>query len=352
MVKRKTAFVAVAAVAALALASCSSGSAQSGGGATTSSGDATGTSQFVAKSPLKLGYSVYDLSNPAFQDWKAGIEAGAKAGGAELVVADQKSSEAAQVSGSADLINQGISGLIVTPVQPAALPQTIALAHQNKIPVVIADIGVAGDYDGYVVSDSVDAGKQAADYIIDQLKDKPGTHEIGIIELHPGSVVGADRDKGFNDEIATNPNFKVVASANGNDTVDGGFAAAKDMLAAHPNIEAFFGTNGGTALGASRALQTADKAISSGGSDGVIVIGIDGTTPELEAIGNGTLSATIGQDFYGLGKTAAQVTLDLINGKTPDWNDVQNKTMYYKIQVVDKDSLAAFQKMLQDEKQQ
>lgn len=327
----------VGVVAAFALVTgCASGSE----GPSSPSGSTTGaTSKFVAKSPLKLGYSVYDLSNPAFQDWQAGVKAGAEAGGAELVVADQKSSEATQVSGSADLINQGISGLVVTPVQPAALPQTINLAHQNNIPVVIGDIGVAGDYDAYVVSDSVKAGELAANYVMDQLKDQPGTKEIGVIELHAGSVVGEDRDKGFNQAIAANSDFKIVASLNGNDTVDGGYSAAKDMLAANPNIKAIFGTNGSTALGASRALQESKKQI---GTGGVVVIGIDGTQQELDAIKDGTLSATIGQDFYGLGKLAAETALNLLNGKTPEWSDAASRTILFPVQVVDKSSLDSF----------
>jgi ribose transport system substrate-binding protein len=160
-----------------------------------------------------------------------------------------------------------------------------------------------------------------------------------MILLHTGSVVGEDRDKGFRAEIATNPNFKIVAEANGNDTEEGGFRAAKDELAAHPNIQAIFGTNGGTALGAARALQTTGRQA---GPDGVVVIGIDGTQPELDAIAKGTLTATIGQDFYGLGKTASGVALDLIKGKTPAWSDAATKTVLYPVQIVDKDNLAKF----------
>ncbi len=305
--------------------------------------------EFVAKSPLKLGYSVYDLSNPAFQDWLAGIKAGAKEGGAELLVADQKSQLAKQVSGSEDLINQGISGLIVTPVQPAALPQTINLAHRNKIPVVIGDIGVAGKYDGYVVSDSVAAGSLAAQFIIDKLKDKPGTHEVGMILLHTGSVVGEDRDRGFREEMAKYPNFKIVSELDGNDTAEGGFRAAKDQLAAFPNIAAIFGTNGGTALGAARALQTTGRKA---GVDGVIVIGIDGTQPELDAIKKGELTATIGQNFYGLGKTAAKLTLDLIQGRTPKWDDKEAKTILYPVTIVDQSNLEKQIKFLKDQKKE
>ena len=86
----------------LALAACSSGSdTGSASGGTSSSG------QFQQKNPLKIGYSVYDLSNPYFASYAAGVKAEAAAEGAQVAVADQKSSQQAQVSGSSDLINRG-----------------------------------------------------------------------------------------------------------------------------------------------------------------------------------------------------------------------------------------------------
>jgi ribose transport system substrate-binding protein len=152
-----------------------------------------GTTEFEAKDPLTLGYSVYDLQNPYWQSYSAGVKAGAEAAGVDVVVVDQKSDQQQQVSGSLDLINQGISGLIVTPVQPSALPSTIDAAHAAKIPVVIADIGTAGDYDGYILSNNYNGGEIAAQYVIDQLGDQPGPHKVGVIELHAGSVVGEER---------------------------------------------------------------------------------------------------------------------------------------------------------------
>lgn len=333
---------------ATALAGCASDVAPTGNeGTTGGSRTPTGsTVEFELREPLKIGYSVYDLSNPAFQQWKAGVEAGAAEVGAELIVADQKSSEAAQVSGSSDLINQGISGLIVTPVQPEALPQTIELAHQNKIPVVIGDIGVAGNYDAYVVSDSVDAGRQAAEFIISQLKGTEGTKKIGIIELHPGSVVGEDRDRGFEERIAQESDFEIVASLDGNDTVDGGYAATKDILAAHPDVAAIFGTNGSTAIGASRALKDEGLPIKSGDKNGVVVIGIDGTPEELTAIEDGSLTATIGQDFYGLGRVAALTVIDIAKGNPVEWSDAESRTVLFPVEVVSLDNLDAFRKKI------
>src|SRR5690606_38769524 len=122
MRSRSLSAVAIVAAAGLMLTACASGSDEPETDTDTSpSADETSEtsgSEFEAKDPLTLGYSVYDLQNPYWQSYAAGVEAGAEEAGVEVTVVDQKSDQQQQVSGSLDLINQGISGLIITPVQP------------------------------------------------------------------------------------------------------------------------------------------------------------------------------------------------------------------------------------------
>ncbi|MCC7209391.1 MAG: substrate-binding domain-containing protein, partial [Anaerolineae bacterium] len=91
---------------------------------------------FEKKDPFKIGYSVYDMQQPYWQEYARGVQEAAEAAGAEFVLSDQKSSQETQVSGSLDLINQGISALVVSPVQPSALPAVVDAAHEAKIPVI------------------------------------------------------------------------------------------------------------------------------------------------------------------------------------------------------------------------
>ncbi len=230
---------------------------------------------FEKKEPVVIGYSVYDMLQPYWQAYAKGIEDAAKAAGYGFVLSDQKSSEQTQVSGSIDLINQGISALIVSPVQPPALPAIIDAAHEAKIPVIIGDVGVAGDYDAFVLSDNEGGGKMAAQYMVEKLKDKPGTKEVLVIELHPGSAVGEVRVKGFVDEIAKYPDFQIVASLNGNDTVEGGYQVTQDTLSAHPNLAAIYAANDPEAIGAVQALKAAGK----NGVADVLVVGFNADPP-------------------------------------------------------------------------
>ncbi|WP_206475788.1 substrate-binding domain-containing protein [Microbacterium sp. KRD172] len=330
---RRKSLLALAVIPLLALAGCASGADEPTDGK--SSGD---TVQFEAKDPLTIGYSVYDLQNPYWQAYSDGVKAGAEENGIEVLIADQKSSQQEQVSGSLDLINQGISALIITPVQPSALPATIDAAHDARIPVVIADIGTAGDYDAYILSNNYNGGELAAQYVIDQAGDSTDAKKVGVIELHAGSVVGEERVNGFKEAIAKDDRFEVVASLDGSDTVDGGYAAAQDMLSANPDLDIIYAANDASAVGAQRALETAGKSV----ADGFTLIGFDGNDDALGLIENGLMSATVAQDPYGQGKAAVKTALALLKGEDAGYSDADTKTVYFPVEIVTQDTVADF----------
>ncbi|MCC2307548.1 substrate-binding domain-containing protein [Cellulomonas chengniuliangii] len=331
--------VALAATAGLMLTACASGADDS---SSTNSPAPAADVKFEAKDPLTIGYSVYDLQNPYWQSYTAGVKAGAEAAGVGVVVVDQKSDQGQQVSGSLDLINQGISGLIVTPVQPSALPSTIDAAHDAKIPVVIADIGVAGDYDAYIQSNNANGGALAAEYVIEQLGEAPGPHKVGVIELHAGSVVGEERVSEFVSILGDHENFEIVSSLDGNDTVDGGFAAAQDMLSANPDLEVIYAANDDSAIGAQRAMETAGKSV----ADGFILIGFDGADGALDLIEQGLMSATVAQDPYGQGIKAVETILALLEGDDAGYDDAATRTVFFPVEIVTSANLAEFRTAL------
>ena len=296
--------------------------------------------KFQKKSPVKIGYSVYDMQQPYWQAYAKGIEDAAKAAGYGFVLSDQKSSQQTEVSGSIDLINQGVSALIVSPVQPAALPAVIEKAHQAQIPVVIGDVGVAGNYDVFVLSANEEGGRLAAQYMAKSLHDKPGTKEVLVIELHPGSAVGNVRVKGFVDEIKKSSDFKVVASLNGNDTVQGGYQVTQNTLSANPKLAGIYAANDPEAEGAVQALKAAGKS----GVKDVLVVGFNGDPPALELIKSGDMAATIRQDPYGQGEKAVELATKLMNNQPIEYSDSKTKSVFFPVKVIDKENVSEFSK--------
>src|SRR5260221_2545537 len=79
-----------------------------------------------------------------FQDMEKGTKEAAEAAGFDYVLVDQKSSESTMVSATQDLLDQGISALIISPFKPDALGPIVDAAKAKKIPVGIDDIGGGG----------------------------------------------------------------------------------------------------------------------------------------------------------------------------------------------------------------
>src|SRR5467141_767605 len=72
----------------------------------------------AAPAKKKIGFSVYDMQYGFFQDMEKGTK---EAAGFDYVLVDQKSSESTMVSATQDLLDQGISALIISPFKPDAL---------------------------------------------------------------------------------------------------------------------------------------------------------------------------------------------------------------------------------------
>ena len=287
--------------------------------------------EFRKKNPVKVGYSIFDLKQPYWQTYLRGVRDESKAEHYHLIYTDQKSSEQAEVSGSINLINQGISALIVSPIQPPALPAVIKAAHKAQIPVIIGDVGVAGDYDAFVLSDNYSGGKLAAQYMVKKLGTKSGTKEVAILLLHPGAAVGIPRSQGFLDEIKKYRDFKVVAQLNANDEVDKGYAVTKDILSAHPNLAGIYACNDPMAEGAQQALKTAGKS----GVTDVLLVGFNGDPPALQLVKQGRMAATIRQDPYGQGRICVRIATQLMNNKPVKFSDTKTKSVFFPVNVVD-----------------
>jgi ribose transport system substrate-binding protein len=296
---------------------------------------------FKKKTPIKIGYSVYDLKQSYWESYLQGVQAECKAEGYGFVSSDQKSSEAAEVSGSINLINQGISALIVSPVQPAALPAVVTAAHKAQIPVIIGDVGGGTTpYDAFVLSDNYGGGKLAAQYMVKKLGSKPGTKEVAILLLHPGNAVGIPRSQGFLDEMKKHPDFKVVAKLNANDEVDKGYTVTKDILSAHPNVAGIYACNDPEAEGAQQALKTAGKS----GVTDVLLVGFNGDPPALQLIKSGAMAATIRQDPFGQGRTCVKLATSLMNGKALSFSDPKAKAVFFSVNLVDASNVGTYLK--------
>ena len=206
-----------------------------------------------------------------------------------------------------DVISQQVDAIILSTHDEFAAAPLVRRAVEQGIVVVIvnSDIPNFPSPVHAVVGYRQRAGTyKIGEYALQLVGNRPIT--VGVIEGLPG-YHSTERVGGFLDAIAGS-NFRVVSSLDGKWNVEGGNAAAMDMLQAHPDIELIFAANDYMIMGAARAAQAL-------GRTGLILLGNDGDTAALEEIYAGTVTATVNTTPFEMGQVTLQVVLDILNGK-------------------------------------
>jgi ribose transport system substrate-binding protein len=208
-----------------------------------------------------------------------------------------------------DVISQNVNAIILSTHDEHAAAPLVKRAVEKGIAVIIVNSDIANfptPVHG-VVGYSQRAGThKIGDYALKLAND--AAKKVGVIEGQPG-YHSTERVGGFLDAIKGSK-FEVVTSLDGKWNVEGGNAAAMDMLQAHPEIDLVFAANDYMIMGAALAA----KAL---GRDNLMLFGNDGDTAALEQIKAATITATVNTSPFIMGQVALQVTLDLLDGKYP-----------------------------------
>jgi ribose transport system substrate-binding protein len=296
--------------------------------------------RFEKKSPPTIGYSIQSAQDPYWQGYIHGIQDEMKKYGfTQLLTQDSQASAQKQVSGSLALIHDGISALIISPQEPSALVATEAAAHRAHIPVIVGDVGAAGNYDGFVLSDNYHGGELAAQFIEKALTGRSGVQEVGVISLNPTTSVNGPRTDGFTQTIAKNPSFKVVADISGHQTLEGGFKAAQAILAANPKVAALYCENDSMAAGAEQAIEQA------GGRNPLtnpVLVGFNGDPIALKLMQDGKLAADVAQNPYEQGIVSVDMAWAYLDGKTPKFTGPAKKIVSVPVELVTPQTLPEF----------
>lgn len=255
----------------------------------------------------KVGMVLSTLNNPFFVSMKEGAEKKAKELGCEVLVLDSQNDPAKERSNIEDLIQGGVSVLIVNPTDSDAVINSVQVANKANIPVITVDRQAnGGDVISHIASDNTKGGELAGKYIIDTLKDKK---DIKVVELQgiPGASATRERGAGFHNIIDKKNNVKVVSSQAANFDRAQGLSVMENIIQAQSDFDAVFAHNDEMALGAAKALKTANR--------NVMVIGFDGDEDARAAIDKKEMVATVAQQPALMGETAVDNAMKILNGE-------------------------------------
>jgi galactofuranose transport system substrate-binding protein len=276
----RIAVAATTTVLTVSLAACggsSGGAPAPAGGGAAASGLTMGFAQVGAES----GWRTANTKN---------IQESATAAGVNLKFSDGQQKQENQIKAIRSYIQQKVDVIAFSPVVTTGWDTVLQEAKRANIPVILTDRAVdtpdTSLYKTFLGSDFVAEGKKAGDWLLDQEKGATGPVNIVQLEGTTGSAPAIDRTKGFADDIASNPNMKVVASQTGDFTRSGGKQVMEAFLKSQPKIDVVYAQNDDMGLGAIEAIQAAGKVP---GKD-MKIITVDATHDGMQALADGKIS--------------------------------------------------------------
>lgn len=288
----------------------SSGSTAASGGAASSSGEAPAQGGGDDGAPIKIGFSIQDISNPAWSEMWVFMENKAAELGVEITLSDCQADPAKQIASLENFIQGGYDAIIVHCFDAESATSTLEQAQAAGIKIVAYDtfVDLADCYYGL---DNYEVGKQiarnAADFIDATFEN--GECEIGVCN-YPLNQVCLDRAEGIVDGLAEYaPNATIVAQAQAG-YVDEGITVGENFMQAHPNMKVVVGIDDAGLLGVYESVKSAGKL-----ADDFGMFGIDALPEALKLISEGSIfRSTIHLDLNTVGEKMVQSAYDLVNG--------------------------------------
>lgn len=256
----------------------------------------------------RVGVSLLTQTHVFYQDMIAAMQAEATKEGLTLDIQIAEFDSRKQNDQIEALLAQGISALILAPVDSAAMGPSIVAAQAKNIPVFTVDIAAHGvEVTCHVASDNERGGRLLGEYLAKQLN---GQGKVAIID-HPIVASVQERTKGFVDALEQYPGMQIVQRVPGEGQRDKALRAAQDVLQAHPDLNAIFGINDDSALGALAAVESVNL------QDKVVILGFDGTPEARDAIKAGrALKADAVQYPDKIGAQAIQLLAKHLRGES------------------------------------
>jgi ribose transport system substrate-binding protein len=237
--------------------------------------------------------------------WQS-IHAGAAKASSELGVEiayrgplreDDRDSQIAEVENA---VGRGVTGIVLAPLDDAALVGPVSAAMRQKIPVVIIDSGLKGeDYVSFVATDNEVGGRLGGEKLAQFLG---GKGRVILLRYAEGSDSTSRREDGFLSAMKANPGVQIVSSNQyaGAD-VEGAYKKGEAILSQHKkpdgslDIDGIFCANESSTFGMLRVLED------NGWAGKVRFVGFDASDRLVEALRNGHIQALVVQDPVKMG---------------------------------------------------
>ena len=264
----------------------------------------------MPSSGKKLGVTVAYLSVPFYAGFKRGLEDAARQFGFDYDLRDGKGDPATEVANIQNFIAEGVDVILLTPMSEGTIP-AIVQANQAGIPVIEVN-NRAGFNSGqadvvtYVGADDTEFGRLQAQLLDQVYQGKPV--KIGYVMGIPGTSPQILRAQGFKEELATHPEYQIVAEVNDDFDSAKALAVTQDLLSRFPKGELDL-----IVMQGPEGVAAADFARKNGREEVQFILG-DYPADVRQAIMDGYILGTINQDPYPQAYEGVHMAWLLLNG--------------------------------------
>ncbi len=248
--------------------------------------------------------------------WKS-VEAGARAAAADLDVEIvwkgplKENDRGQQIAIVEQFVTEGVSAIVLAPLDAVALRRPVAMAAQRKIPVVIFDSALQGepgkDFVSLVATDNRRGGELGGEKLGDLLG---GTGKVVLLRYQVGSASTDDREAGFAAAIAARPALELISDNRYSGATAGeAKTAALNMLDTLKRADGIFCPNESSTFGMLLALRQHNLA------GAKKFVGFDTSPALIEALRKGEIDALVAQDPRTMGRRAVTAAADRLQGR-------------------------------------
>ncbi len=334
---RKNFGLALLLASSLALTACGSTGNNDSTDATTKTAEQT----TAAASDLNIGVAIYKFDDTFMTGVRNAIQEEAGSLGVKVDIVDSQNKQPTQNDQVDAFLTKGVNAVAVNAVDRTAAGPIIQKAKADNVPVVFLnrqpeDADMASyDKVWYVGAKAEESGTMSGEIIADYFKAHPEADKNGDGKLQYVMLTG---EPGHQDAtLRTEYSVKAIVDAGieveklAEDTAFWDKVKATDLMktfissAGLDKIEAVLANNDDMALGAIEALK-ANGYNTGDATKYVPVVGVDATSPALDAMEKGELLGTVLNDGVNQGKATIVIAATAAAGK-----EVNEANIGYKI---------------------
>lgn len=215
----------------------------------------------------------------------------------------------AQIDVVNTFVAQGVSGIVLAPLNDVALKAPVKAATDAKVSVVVVDSDLQGDaHVSFVATDNQAAGRLAGEAMTKSLG---GKGSVIVLRYQEGSASTQNRERGFLD--ATKGLTLVSDNQYAGATTESAFQKSESLLLAHKAqtgaVQGVFTPNESTTFGMLQALRRA------GANQKVKLVGFDASSKLVEALKQGDIEGLVVQNPFNMGYLSVKTMADHLRGK-------------------------------------